>query len=53
MIVKGSITLKDEASVPPKRTVEAPLKFNPDIVIVVPENPLAGVNELITGGPAN
>ena len=49
VIVVALTTVNDVATVPPKLTTDAPVKFVPVIVIVVPAPPLVGVNDVIMG----
>lgn len=49
VIVLALTTVKDEAAVPPNLTTVAPVKLEPEMVIVVPVPAAVGENELTTG----
>jgi hypothetical protein len=42
--------IEKAAGVPPNVTCVAPLKFEPEMVTIVPTGPLSGENELTVGG---
>jgi len=50
VIVLPSTTLNEAALVPPKLTAVAPVKLDPEMVIVAPIPAVVGLNEEITGG---
>ena len=50
VIVLALTTVNEDADVPPKRTIVAPVRLLPEIVTRVPVPPLVGVKELMTGG---
>ncbi len=49
-IVVEFTTVKEVAAVPPKLTAVAPVKLVPVMVMVAPNEPNVGVNEVIVGG---
>lgn len=52
VIVVEFTTVNDAAGNPPKLTAVIPVKFEPEIVIVVPLIPAAGLNPVMSGAPA-
>ena len=49
VILVAEFTTNDEAAVPPKRTIVAPLKLVPVMLMEVPVGPEFGVNEVTVG----
>lgn len=52
-MVDEEITAKDDAGVPPKSTLVAPVKLVPVMVTIAPEMAVVGVNEVIDGAIPN
>ena len=51
VIIVEDITVKLFAGIPPKLTADAPVRFNPVIVTVLPVPVAKGVKEIIDGAP--